>query len=111
MKQAALLKQRLLKRTLLKPFIISALCLIPLLSMAQEDTERHYLALLENEITALEAILHKAELNRDKDARIKFQYEWLRADLGKMKTGIQTHINAPRVNPRKVTPLQGGYRQ
>ena len=106
MKQAALLKQ-----SLLKLFIFSAFCLTPLLSMAQEDTERHYLALLENEITALEAILHKAELNRDKDARIKFQYEWLRADLGKMKTGIQTHINAPRVNPRKVTPLQGGYRQ
>lgn len=111
MKQAAQLKQRLLKRTLLKSFILSVLCLTPLLSVAQEDTERHYLALLANEITALEAILHKAEINRDKDARIKFQYEWLRADLGKMKSGIQAHINAPRVNPRTVAPLQDGYRQ
>jgi len=95
----------------LKPLILSVLFLIPLLSQAQEDTEREYLALLANEITALEGILHKAELNQNKDARVKFQYEWFRADLAKMKSGIQAHINAPRVSPRKVEPLQGDYRQ
>jgi len=79
--------------------------------MAQEDLEREYLALLANEIDALEAILHKAELNQDKDARVKFQYDWLRSDLTQMKQGVLAHINAPRNQPRKVAPLKGEYRQ
>ncbi len=96
---------------LLKPLMLAALCLFPLLSHAQNDIEHQYLALLANEITALEAVLQKAEINRDKDARVKFQYDWLRDDLSKMKSGVLTHINAPRTNPRKVAPLQGDYRQ
>ena len=81
------------------------------LNQAQNDTERQYLALLANEITALEAALHKAELHQNKDARVKFQYEWLRDDFAKMKAGILAHVNAPRTQPRKVVPLQGDYRQ
>ena len=81
------------------------------LNQAQNDTERQYLALLANEITALEAALHKAELHQNKDARVKFQYEWLRDDFAKMKAGILAHVNAPRTQPRKVVPLQGYYRQ
>ncbi|MCU7801179.1 MAG: RAQPRD family integrative conjugative element protein [gamma proteobacterium symbiont of Lucinoma myriamae] len=87
------------------------LCLWSVLGQAQEDLERKYLALLVNEITAIEMVLHKAEENKNKDARVTFQYEWLRADLLKMKSGIQGHINAPRTMPRKVAPLQGDYRQ
>lgn len=96
---------------LLTPIILGVLCLTPVLSQAQDDIERQYLALLANEITALDAILHKAELNQNKDARVKFQYDWLRADLAKMKSGVLAHINAPRAHPRKVAPLQGDYRQ
>ncbi len=80
-------------------------------AMAQEDLEHEYLALLANEIEALKAILHKAELNQDKDARVKFQYDWLRSDLAQMKQGVLAHINAPRNQPRKVAPLKGEYRQ
>ena len=80
-------------------------------NQAQDDTERRYLALLANEISALEAILHKAELHQNKEARVKFQYGWLRDDFTKMKSGILAHVNAPRAQPRKVEPLQGGYRQ
>ena len=101
----------LLKRVLLTPFILSVMSLAPLLSLAQEDTERQYLALLANEITALEALLHKAELNRDKEARVKFQYDRLRADLSETRSAILRHVNAPRTTPRKVAPLQGDYRQ
>jgi len=91
--------------------MVVCLWAVPLFSSAQEDTERKYLALLVNEITAIEAVLHKAELNQNKDARVKFQYEWFRSDLLKMKAGILAHINAPRTLPRKVAPLQGEYRQ
>ena len=99
------------RSTLLKQILMTALCLFPLLSQAQEDTERQYLALLANEINSLEAILHKAELNRNKDARIKFQYDTLRADLSETRSAILRHVNAPRTMPRKVAPLQGDYRQ
>lgn len=81
------------------------------LNQAQDDTERQYLALLANEITALEVVLHKAELHQNKDARVKFQYDWLRDDFAKMKAGVLAHVNAPRTQPRKVAPLQGDYRQ
>ena len=81
------------------------------LNQAQDDTERQYLALLANEITALEEVLHKAELHQNKEARVKFQYDWLRDDFAKMKAGVLAHVNAPRTQPRKVAPLQGDYRQ
>lgn len=102
---------KLKQRMLLKPMILVVLLIMPWLGYAQDDIERQYLVLLVNEITALEAILHKAELNRDKDTRVKFQYGWLRTDLSKMKSGVLAHINAPRTHPRKVAPLQGDYRQ
>ena len=98
-------------RILLKQIVLMALCLLPILGMAQQDTERQYLALLANEINALDALVHKAELNRDKDARVKFQYEQLRADLTETRAAILRHVNAPRTTPRKVAPLQGDYRQ
>lgn len=96
---------------LLKLVILSIVCVLPLYAQAQEDTERHYLALLASEISALETVLHKAELNQDKEARVKFQYERLRADLGETRAAILRHVNAPRTTPRKVAPLQGDYRQ
>ncbi len=99
-------------KTLLYSAMMAATFLTPLTSvMAQEDLEREYLALLANEIEALEAVLHKAEQNQNKDARVKFQYSWLRSDLAQMKQGVLAHINAPRNQPRKVAPLRGEYRQ
>lgn len=96
-------------KTLFYSAVISTTIMTPV--MAQEDLEREYLALLANEIDALEAIVHKAEQNQNKDARVKFQYDWLRSDLAQMKQGVIAHINAPRNQPRKVAPLKGEYRQ
>ena len=45
------------------------------------------------------------------DARIRFEHDWLRRDLDLMKDGIQSHIDAPRAQPRSFPPLRGDYRR
>jgi RAQPRD family integrative conjugative element protein len=43
--------------------------------------------------------------------RIQFRYDWLRQDLERIKSGIQSHINAPRSQPRAYPSLRGDYRR
>ena len=78
---------------------------------ADSDGEREALARLVHELTALEPLLREAEAQADPDARIHFQYDWLRQDLARMRLGIQEHINAPHSVPRQVAPLRGDYRR
>jgi RAQPRD family integrative conjugative element protein len=88
-----------------------AVALLPAAAPAEGDGERAALARLAHEIEALEPLIREAERQADPDARIRFQYPWLRRDLGQIRAAIEEHIAAPQSEPRKVAPLLGDYRR
>ncbi|MEZ5489182.1 MAG: RAQPRD family integrative conjugative element protein [Gammaproteobacteria bacterium] len=78
---------------------------------ADADAERDALARIIHELKALELSIRQAEANTDQDARIRFRYDWLRQDLKQIRDGVQSHIDAPRAQPRSFPPLRGDYRR
>ena len=96
---------------LLIPNLLLCLALMPGLLHADAESEHEALARLAHELTALEPLIREAEAQADHDTRIRFQYDWLRQDLARVRMGIQEHLNAPRAEPRKVEPLRGDYRR
>ena len=87
------------------------LALVSSHAAADAQNEREVLARVVNELEALEPLLDAAESEANPDARVRFRYEWLRADLRQVQSGVQDHIDAPRVEPRTFPPLRGDYRQ
>lgn len=78
---------------------------------ADAEGEREALARLVYELNALEPLIKEAHAQAPREARVRFQYDWLRADLRRVAQGIQDHIDAPRAEPRLVAPLRGDYRR
>ena len=79
--------------------------------MADRDAERQALVQLVHELDALIRFIDHAQHNADQDARIRFNYDWLRADVDHIRSGIQNHLIQPRQQPRSIPPLKGDYRQ
>jgi RAQPRD family integrative conjugative element protein len=80
-------------------------------AVADADGARATLARITHELQAIEPLISEAASQANPDARIRFQYDWLRQDLGRIRVGIQTHIDAPRSEPRSFPPLRGDYRR
>ena len=78
---------------------------------ADADSEREVLARISHEIKALNPLISQAASQSNPDARIRFQYDWLRQDLDQIQRGIQEHIDTPRSEPRTFPPLRGDYRR
>ena len=78
---------------------------------AGSDGEREALARLAHEIDWLEPLIREAQAQAPGNARIRFRYDWLRADLARIRQGIMDHIEAPRGEPRPIPPLRGDYRR
>ncbi|MEW8523835.1 MAG: RAQPRD family integrative conjugative element protein [Candidatus Thiodiazotropha endolucinida] len=78
---------------------------------ADADGERAALARIVHELQAIEPLIIKAASQANLDARIRFQYDWLRQDLDRIRLGIQSHIDTPRSEPRTFLPLRGDYRR
>ena len=86
--------------------------MLPLgLAMADPDGERAALARITHELQALQPLIDEAAAQADPDARIRFQYDWLRQDLDRIRLGIEAHIDTPRAEPRSFPPLRGDYRR
>jgi RAQPRD family integrative conjugative element protein len=79
--------------------------------LAEGDGERAILARMVHEIDALNPLIEEAEREADPDARIRFQYDWLRGDLARIRMAIQDHVDAPSAEPHPVPPLRGDYRR
>ena len=80
-------------------------------AIADADGERAALARITHELQAIEPLIAEAASQANPDARIRFQYDWLRQDLRTIQQGIQAHIDAPRSEPRNFPPLRGDYRR
>ena len=78
---------------------------------ADADGERAALARIDHELQVIEPLITEASSQANPDARIRFQYDWLRQDLDRIRRGIQVHIDAPRSEPRTFPPLRGDYRR
>ena len=80
-------------------------------AVADADGEREVLARITYELQAIEPLITEAASQANQDARVRFQYDWLRQDLERIRLGIQTHIDAPRSEPRTFPPMRGDYRR
>ena len=79
--------------------------------IADASGEQAALARIHHELQAIEPLIAEAASQANPDARIQFQYDWLRQDLDRIRQGIQAHIDAPRSEPRTFPPLRGDYRR
>ena len=77
---------------------------------ADIDAEKAKLALIVHELETLPPLVEEAEALADKNDRIQFQYEWLSRDIEHIKSAIQEHINAPRIQARSFPPIDSNYR-
>ena len=96
------------------PLLVSGLLTAALpvqFAVADADGERAVLARISHELEAIEPLITEAVMQANPDARIRFQYGWLRQDLIKIQQGIHAHIDAPRSEPRTFPPLRGDYRR
>lgn len=91
-------------------FLIIGFFIMPV-AFADADAERDALAKIIHELNALEPLIKQAEANADQDARVRFRFDWLRQDLKQVRDGVQSHIDAPRAQPRSFPPLRGDYRR
>ncbi len=80
-------------------------------AVADADGERAALARIVHELQAIEPLITEATSQANPDARVRFQYDWLRQDLHRIRIGIQEHIDTPRSEPRTFPPLRGDYRR
>ena len=80
-------------------------------ALSDPDAERESLAGIVHELDALEPLTRTAESHADADARIRFQYDWLRQDIARIRLGIEEHLNAPQAEPRRFPPIRGDYRR
>ena len=80
-------------------------------AIADANGEQTALARIHHELQAIEPLIAEAAAQANPDARIRFQYDWLRQDLNRIHQGIQAHIDAPRSEPRSFPPLRGDYRR
>ena len=78
---------------------------------AVAGVEQATLARIHHELQAIEPLIAEAASQANPDARIRFQYDWLRQDLDRIRQGIQAHFDAPRSEPRTFPPLRGDYRR
>ena len=80
-------------------------------AIADVDSEQAALARITHELEAIESLIIEAASQVNPDARIRFQYDWLRQDINRIRRGIEEHIDAPRSEPRTFPPLRGDYRR
>ena len=80
-------------------------------AVADADGEREALARIIHELRAVGPLIDQSASQANPDARIRFQYDWLRQDLDRIRLGIQAHIDTPRAEPRTFPPLHGDYRR
>jgi RAQPRD family integrative conjugative element protein len=90
---------------------VSLIALEGAVVLADAGAERHALSRLVHALESLEPLIVEASRAADPDARIRFQYDWLRHDLETVQRGIEAHIDAPAAEPRPFEPLRGDYRR
>ena len=92
-------------------FFLCGAAFFSLSVFADQASERTALAKLIQELDMLTPLIESAEAQADPDARIRFQYAWLRHDVARVRQGIAEHLETPQSEPRRFPPLHGDYRR
>lgn len=85
--------------------------LLPLFAAAQDAHERSDLGLAQQQIIAIEQLADRARGSADDtEARYRFNYPRLIADLVRMRQGINKYLSPSRAQPADLSELAGDYR-
>ena len=54
-------------------------------------------------------LINLAEKQQNKNTRVQFNFDELRADISKIQAGLMAQIHRVSIEPRQVKPLAGDY--
>ena len=82
-------------------------------ALAAPLTEREELALMLNQLTQIEASLHRAQQSASTGNRERYYFDYPRihADITTLREGVEHYLSPARAQPRDMTTLAGEYRQ
>lgn len=86
-----------------------ALC-SPDFAAADPALENTQLALLLRQLDALDRTALQAAASASIEARYRFDYARLHADIARVRAGIEDYLTPPRAQPRDPSSLSGEYR-
>ncbi|MHB1371424.1 MAG: integrative conjugative element protein, RAQPRD family [Pseudomonadaceae bacterium] len=79
-------------------------------AFADDALEREQLAVLARQLDLVDRLAeHAASIAPQVRARYHFDYAQLRADLKRIRTGVQDYLVPQRAQPRDPVPLIGDY--
>ncbi|HEJ2565834.1 TPA: RAQPRD family integrative conjugative element protein [Pseudomonas aeruginosa] len=79
-------------------------------AIADDTPEREQLAALTRQLDLLDRLAeHAAHTAPQERARYHFDYARLRADLNRVRAGLQDYLVPQRAQPRDPVPLAGDY--
>jgi RAQPRD family integrative conjugative element protein len=96
------------------PAVVLAWSLMACLSSSAQDAsiERERLTAILREFETIERLTSASEsVAPAQGTRYHFDYARLRADLARVKAGIEDYLSPPRAQPRDPQTLQGDYRR
>ena len=98
-------------KTLLVMSVGAALCMnvVGTNVLADTENEQALLAQIVQKLNALTPLINQAQSQAAPNSRLIFNYDALRADLDKIKAGINQPLSANALEPRPVAPLSGDY--
>ena len=98
--------------TVVSFLLATCVALSPHVVSASPEAERAALARLADELSALEALVARAQrAGEAAGGRFRFDYPTLRVDLRAVQLGVQQFLSQPRREPRAVPALAGDYRR
>jgi RAQPRD family integrative conjugative element protein len=81
-------------------------------SASDESIERERLTAILRELETIERLTSASESVAPRQGtRYHFDYARLRADLARVKAGLEDYLSPPRAQPRDPQALQGDYRR
>ena len=99
----------IIKHMKLRALILLFVASFASISYADTEIENATLARIRNVLNSLTPLINEAEQQQDKNARMQFRYDWLRADINQIKQGLEQKLGNPSIQPRTVTPIKGDY--
>ena len=95
-------------------FLIPAIALYPAIAtFAAPLTEREELTLSLNQLSQIEASLHRAQQSARTgiNERYYFDYPRIHSDITTLRSGIEHYLTPARAQPRDTATLVGQYRE
>ncbi|AID27782.1 RAQPRD family integrative conjugative element protein [Salmonella bongori] len=82
-------------------------------ALAAPLTEREELTLTLNQLTQIEASLHRAQQSARTgiNERYYFDYPRIHSDITTLRSGIENYLTPTRAQPRDVAAMSGQYRE